>query len=82
MEENLQSMVAEFFAEQDTEWYSAGIYKLISRYNKCLNEQSDYVESRKFCEESNKRCFEALFFYLPVLWTAWHYFRNVHRRKP
>ncbi len=43
-EEDLQSMVAEFFIKQDTEWYSAGIHKLISRYNKCLAEHDDYVE--------------------------------------
>ncbi len=35
--------VAEFFAKQDTEWYSAGIHKLILCYNKCLDEQGDYV---------------------------------------
>ncbi len=42
--EDLQSMVAEFFAKQDAEWYSVSIHKLISRYNNCLDEQSDYVE--------------------------------------
>ncbi len=44
MEENLQSIVAEFFAKQDAEGYSAGIYKLILCYNKCFDEQGDYVE--------------------------------------
>ncbi len=44
MEEDLQSAVAEFIAKQDTEWYSAGIHKLISRYNKYLDEQGDYAE--------------------------------------
>ncbi len=44
MEEDLQSTVIEFFAKQDAEWYSAGIHKLILRYNKCLDEQCDYVE--------------------------------------
>ncbi len=43
MEEDLQSAVVKFFAKQDTEWYSTGIHKLISHYNKCLNEQGDYV---------------------------------------
>ncbi len=43
MEEDLQSAVTEF-AKQDTEWYNTGIYKLILRYNKCLNEQVDYVK--------------------------------------
>ncbi len=44
MEEDLQSMVAEFFTKQDAEWYSTGIHKLISHYNKSLDEQGDYVE--------------------------------------
>ncbi len=44
MEEDLQCVVVEFFVKQDTEWYCVGIYKLISRYNKCLDERSDYVE--------------------------------------
>ncbi len=43
-EKDLQSAVCEFFTKQDAEWYSAGIYKLISCYNKCLIEQGDYVE--------------------------------------
>ncbi len=33
MEEDLQSAVSEFFVKQDSEWYSAGIHKLILRYN-------------------------------------------------
>ncbi len=61
-EDDLQSVVAKFLAKQDAEWYSAGIYKLILRYDKCLNEQGDYVESGKFRDESNKCCFEALSF--------------------
>ncbi len=45
--EYLQSTVAMFFAKLDAEWYSAGIHKLISHYNKCLDEQGDYVEKLK-----------------------------------
>ncbi len=44
MEEDLQSVVAEFFAKQDAKWYSTDIYKLISCYNKCLDEQGDYID--------------------------------------
>ncbi len=44
MKEDLQSVVAEFFTKQETEWYSTGIHKLISHYNKCLSEQGDYAE--------------------------------------
>ncbi len=41
MEENLQNVVAKFFAKQDTEWYSTGIHKLILCYNKCFDEQGN-----------------------------------------
>ncbi len=44
MEEYLQRAVAEIFAKQEAEWYSAGIHKLILRYNKCLDEQGNYVQ--------------------------------------
>ncbi len=44
MEEDLQSVIAEFFAKEDTDWYSAGIHKVISCYNKYPDEQGDYVE--------------------------------------
>ncbi len=37
-------MVAKFFTKQDAEWYTADIHKLISRYNKCFDEQNDYIE--------------------------------------
>ncbi len=43
-EEDLQSMVAEFFAKQDTEWYTSDIHKLILHYNGCLDEYGNYVE--------------------------------------
>ncbi len=44
MEEHQQSVAAKFSAKKDMEWYRAGIHKLISRCNKCPDEQSDYVE--------------------------------------
>ncbi len=44
MEVDLQSVVAEFFAKQDAEWYSTGIRKLVLHYNNCQDEQGDYVE--------------------------------------
>ncbi len=53
--EDLQSAVAKFFVKLDAEWYGAGIHKLILHYNKCLSEQCDLVESRKFHEKSNER---------------------------
>ncbi len=43
-EERLQSVVTEFFAKQDSEWYSTGIHKLILHYSKCLDEQGDYAK--------------------------------------
>ncbi len=44
MKENLRSAVIKFLAKPNTEWYGAGIHKLILRYNKCFDEQGDYVE--------------------------------------
>ncbi len=61
-EEDLLNTVAEFFVKQDTKRYSAGIHKLISRDNNCHDEQGDYV-NKKFCEESNKRCFSKLYLF-------------------
>ncbi len=43
MEEDPQSAIVEF-AKQNAEWNSASIYKLISHYNKCFDEQGDHVE--------------------------------------
>jgi len=43
-------------------WYEEGISKLVSRYDKCLNVQGDYVEKQvKVCE---KTC---IFFFLPII---------------
>ncbi len=44
MEEDLQSVITEFFTNQDTVWYTASIHKLILRHDNCLDELSDYVE--------------------------------------
>ncbi len=45
IKEDLQSVIAEFFAKQDAEWYSTGIRKLILHYNKCFDEQGDHIEN-------------------------------------
>ncbi len=44
VEEDLQSVIAEFFAKQDAAWYSANIRKLISCYSNCFSDYGDYVE--------------------------------------
>ncbi len=36
MEEDLLSSVTEFFTNQNVEWYSADIHKLILRYYSCV----------------------------------------------
>ncbi len=46
MEEDLWSMIVEFFAKQDAEWYSTGIHKLFLRCNKGFDEQGYYVEKQ------------------------------------
>ncbi len=43
-DEELKNAVEEYFRNLDESWYSAGIEKLISRYNKCLDTNGDYVE--------------------------------------
>lgn len=41
---SLQAEVAAICQKLDGAWYSLGIIKLISRYNKCLDNGGDYVE--------------------------------------
>ena len=43
-DEDLQHAVADWLNSQATVWYEEGISKLVSRYDKCLNVQGDYVE--------------------------------------
>lgn len=43
-DEEVKEAVKIFFQKQDTNWYLAGIQKLLSRYNKCIDEGGDYVE--------------------------------------
>jgi len=42
--EDLQHAVMDWLNSQAAVWYKEGISKLVSRYNKCLNVQGDYVE--------------------------------------
>jgi len=43
-DEDLQHAVLDWLNSQAAVWYEEGISKLVSRYNKCLNVQGDYVE--------------------------------------
>jgi hypothetical protein len=43
-------------------WYEEGISKLVSRYDKCLNVQDDYVE--KYVKVCDKTC---IFFFFPII---------------
>jgi hypothetical protein len=43
-------------------WYEEGTSKLVSRYDKCLNVQGDYVE--KYVKVCDKTC---IFFFLPII---------------
>jgi len=43
-DEDLQHAVMDWLNSQVAIWYKEGISKLVSRYNKCLNVQGDYVE--------------------------------------
>jgi hypothetical protein len=43
-DEDLQRAVLDWLNSQAAVWYEVGISKLVSRYDKCLNVQGDYVE--------------------------------------
>ena len=43
-DEDLQHTVVDWLNSQAAVWYEEGISKLVSRYDKCLNVQGDYVE--------------------------------------
>lgn len=43
-DEDLQHAVMDWLNSQAAVWYEEGISKLVSRYDKCLNVQGDYVE--------------------------------------
>ena len=43
-DEDLQHAVMDWLNSQAAVWYKEGISKLVSRYDKCLNVQGDYVE--------------------------------------
>ena len=43
-DEDLQHAVVDCLNSQAAVWYEEGIGKLVSRYDKCLNVQGDYVE--------------------------------------
>ena len=43
-DEDLQHAVVDWLNTQAAVWYEEGINKLVSRYDKCLSVQGDYVE--------------------------------------
>jgi hypothetical protein len=43
-DEDLRRAVMDWFNSQAAVWYEEGISKLVSRYDKCLTVQGDYVE--------------------------------------
>ena len=43
-DEDLQHAVVDWLNSQAAVWYEEGINKLVSRYDKCLSVQVDYVE--------------------------------------
>jgi transposase len=40
----LEDAVSSYFHNLDAEWYARGIENLVSRYDKCLQRNGDYVE--------------------------------------
>ena len=50
--------IVDWLNSQAAVWYEEGISKLVSRYDKCLNVQSDYVEKEvKVCDKTCIFCF-------------------------
>ena len=43
-DEDLQRAVVDWLNSHAAVWYDEGISKLVSRYDKCLSVQGDYVE--------------------------------------
>ena len=43
-DEDLPHAVVDWLNSQVAVWYEEGISKLVSRYDKCLNVEGDYVE--------------------------------------
>jgi hypothetical protein len=43
-DDDLQHAVMDWLNGLAADWYDVGISKLVSRYDKCLNVKSDYVE--------------------------------------
>ena len=57
-DEDLQHAVMDWLNSQAAVWYEEGISKLVSRYDKCLNVQGDYVEKLvKVCDKTCIFCF-------------------------
>ena len=61
-DEDLQHAVVDWLNSQAAVWYEEGISKLVSRYDKCLNVQGDYVE--KWVKVCDKTC---IFFFFPII---------------
>jgi [histone H3]-lysine36 N-dimethyltransferase SETMAR len=43
-QEELQDTVVDYFEQLDKQQYREGMFKLVSRWDKCLNVYRDYVE--------------------------------------
>jgi len=55
----MQHAVMDWLNSQAAVWYEEGISKLVSRYDKCLIVQGDYVE--KWVKVCDKTCIFCLF---------------------
>jgi hypothetical protein len=63
-DDDLQHAVLYWLNRLAAEWYDMGIIKLVSRYDKCLNVESDYVETLvKVCATT------CIFVFFPIIKT-------------
>jgi hypothetical protein len=63
-DDDLQHAVVDWLNRLAAGWYSVGISKLVSRYDKCLSVESDYVEMLvKVCATT------CIFVFFPIIYT-------------
>jgi hypothetical protein len=61
-DDDLQHAVMDWLNRLAAHWYDVGISKLVSRYDKCLNVESDYVEKLvKVCATT------CIFVFFPII---------------
>ena len=72
-DEEVKEAVHTWLREQPKSFFSAGIQKLVERYNKCIVLQGDYVE-KQYVKLLTVTCITAVKCILPLLFESPSYF--------